>query len=207
MLTGVNLDLVTAKTVRRELEEHFKMDLSDRKKEIGGIINEIINSEALNGSPPQGAGHPGKKEKTVPPMKKEKTEPPVRKEKSERERSPEEDDAELARRLQEEEETGGKRATRSGRQSGQKRRSSSHSKKKKKTKSKEQASDSSDSDASGSDSDSDGKGKKKVKKTATKGGYLVSGVLMCCRGKELTPFLRNQFRCPTNCRLLSELMK
>ena len=193
MLTGVDLDLVTAKTVRRSLEDHFKMDLSDRKKEIGGIINEILNSEVLNGNPPQKPAV--KKEQVVKKEPLVQKEQPVKKEeqlikkaeertdvKSERsevksERPAEEDDAELARRLQAEEETGGKRATRqSGRHTGQKRKSDNHSKKKKKTKSKEQASDSTNSEASGSDSDSGGKDRKKVKKT-TKGGYLVSVVL------------------------------
>lgn len=161
MLTGANLDLVTAKTVRRELEEHFKVDLSVRKKEIGAIINQVINSEVLNGS----SSHDKvDNDADKQPVKRVKT---VAERKEESREQSSEDDEDIARRLQQEEETSGKRATRSGRQTaaGQKR--------KKKAKSKEKATDSSDSRASDSESDADGNDKKKVKKT-TKGGYLVS---------------------------------
>lgn len=158
MLTGANLDLVTAKTVRRSLEDHFKMDLSSRKKEIGNIINDIINSDKGNGTKSPPAANDVKKSK--------------------RDRSPAEDDEELARKLQqEEEETQGKRATRSGVR-GEGRKSSNHSKKKAKT--KKHVSDSSDSDSLGSQSDGDIKGskEKEKKKSGQKGGYLVS---RCCR--------------------------
>lgn len=158
MLTGANLDLVTAKTVRRSLEDHFKMDLSSRKKEIGNIINDIINSDKGNGTTTPSAADDVKKSK--------------------RDRSPAEDDEELARKLQqEEEETQGKRATRSGVR-GEGRKSSNHSKKKAKT--KKHVSDSSDSDSPGSQSDGDVKGSKdkEKKKSGQKGGYLVS---RCCR--------------------------
>lgn len=154
MLTGANLDLVTAKTVRRSLEDHFKMDLSSRKKEIGSIINDIINT--------QDKGNCGTTPSASNDVKKGK-----------RDRSPAEDDEELARKLQqEEEETQGKRATRSGVR-GERRKSSNHSKKKAKT--KKHVSDSSDSESPGSQSDGEVKGSKdKDKRKGQKGGYLVS---------------------------------
>lgn len=184
MLTGANLDLVTAKTVRRNLEEHYKMDLSDRKKEIGSIINSIINSDATNGCTSQAE---------VVPVKKEK-----------REASPAEDDEELARKLQqEEEETQGKRATRSGIR-GDRRKSNNHSKKKAKT--KKHVSDSSDNESSGSQSDADDKGSKdKDKKKTQKGGYLVCPAPQFVHHTQLTAALplpsfsaRNRFLCHTN---------
>ena len=147
LLRDADLDVVTAKTVRRSLEQHFGLDLTDRKKEIADIINSVLNSSSPAPSSPK------------------------------RERSTEQEDEQLARRLQEEEESG-KRATRSRGSKGPASRRSKQLKTKERVSSDESDADS-DSDAA-SGSESSRRDRKKADKSSKnkgkgqKGGYLVS---------------------------------
>jgi len=110
LLKAANLDDVTPKSVRRDLQSHFGKDLTDRKKEIAQIISDIVNADDSSSS---------SDEEIVD--RYEDAKPNNHNSKNDKSRttadsseSDIEDDEEVARRLQEEEANESRRSTRSG---------------------------------------------------------------------------------------------
>ena len=134
LLRGANLDLVTAKVVRKSLEEHFKLDLTNRKKEIAEIIDKIINPGSSSEEEMQDVVKPDPPKKSSSNKSSANNKSPEKKRHDSSSSSDNMDDEELARRLQAEEEAQGKRATRSGRSSSSRgSRTKNERKKEKKT--------------------------------------------------------------------------
>lgn len=158
LLKGANLETMTAKKVRKELETQFGTDLQDRKKEINKMIEDIINAESSGSDDDKAKPQNGRKDSSgsesdiVDRDTGSKKAKPTKKRRDSSAASDSDNDAELARKLQAEEESKTKRSTRSN-------GSSSSSQKPKKKKKKRKA----DSD----DSDGDAPAKKKAT-----GGYL-----------------------------------
>ncbi|KAI1287228.1 Protein TRI1 [Halotydeus destructor] len=134
MLQGADLETMTAKKVRKQLEQEFNTDLAGRKTEISKIIDDIINSQQSEEEKLAESDSSSVSNEETNVKKKANVD--------------ESDDEELARKLQEEEEQNAKRSTRN-------KASSKKPATKKATKKKRKAS-------SGDDSDS-GKEKKKKK--------------------------------------------
>jgi len=161
MLRGANLEDMTSKKVRKQLELAFSTSFEDRKKEITQMIESIINAESSDSD-----SDSEKPEINSAPKKS------VKKEKKKNDSSSGEDDEELARKLQQEEELKGKRATRS--RGNAKANSSSKSKKKRKK----------------NDSDSDDEPKKKRNNGYLK-AHLLSDELAHFMGEKEVIFGRS----------------
>jgi upstream activation factor subunit UAF30 len=121
LLKGANLETMTTKKVRQQLESEFNTNLDDRKKEIAKMVESIIN-ESSDEDGDNNQNQNGQSSDSEPIVdrkpvvtKKSSVGSKVKKQRSSSPSSASDadnDDAELARKLQEEEESANKRTTR-----------------------------------------------------------------------------------------------
>lgn len=112
MLKGADLETMTTKKVRKQLEEEFGTSLEDRRQEISKMVENIINasseSEASNANGKSSDSDEGVDD-DGPAAVSKKTKKAMKRKRSS---SSDNDDEKMARKLQAEEEEKGKRSTR-----------------------------------------------------------------------------------------------
>ncbi|KAL3192951.1 hypothetical protein MRX96_058461 [Rhipicephalus microplus] len=91
MLVGANLDVLSSKKIRLQLEAKYGIDFTDRKKEIDGLVMDLISEDKEPEKPKESAQQNGAASSKSTA------------ESSSSDDDDEQDDEELARKLQDEE--------------------------------------------------------------------------------------------------------